>query len=149
MDEVCISIIYQIGGNNILIFLCLLRCVIMGLFGDNVAWKRRFDRLLNEGIRRADFNFIFTELIIPIMTILLDYLLVPYFFGVSVGKMSGLLEFEMSFQLQNLCVRFSYGVYALLNLINFIICVLWEYGKRKYNEIKDAKYLLARELTNR
>jgi hypothetical protein len=133
----------------IIFLIYVFRCVTLGLMGETFEWKRRFDRVINEGLSGVTFSFIAVELIFPIMTILLDYLLIPYFLGVSVGKISSFLEYELSFLLQNLFIRYSYSAFLLLRVLYYVGCAATAYTQKKISEVRDTKYLLARELTNR
>ena len=121
----------------------------LGFFGADYTWKRRFDRILNEGLRRVSFSFIFFELMCPVLRVLLDYLLIPYFLSVSVLKVAPFLEYDMDYIVQNLLVRYSYAVFFLVRAVYFSCGVLISYMQERLDAIRDAKYLLARELTNR
>lgn len=121
----------------------------MGFLGENSTWKRRFDRVLIAGLQRTPFSFIFEELMLPIMKILLDLLLLPYFTSVSVLKIGVMANIDISFVVQNLLVRYSYSIFFLVRSVSFVSSAATDYLQKKLNDIRDAKYLLSRELTNR
>ena len=125
------------------------RCISMGVFGDNNTWKLRFDRVFNEGLDRISVSFILTELSLPALVVLFDYMLVPYFLGASAGRLSLYLGYDLSYMWQNLLLRYSYGLCFLLRLLYGLVEVISEYVQKKLYDIRDARYLLSRELVNR
>ena len=123
-----------------------IRCSVLGVFGEN-EWKRRFDRVWNEGLERLPFAFIFYELTSPAVFALGDFTLVPYFLGVSAARVSG--YFGVKYAIHNCIVRYSYLCMLFVKLSLHCASYIAAYTTKIYNDIRDSKYLVAEELTNR
>ncbi len=123
-----------------------IRCSVLGVFGEN-DWKRRFDRVWNEGLGRLTFAFIFHELTTPALLVLGDVTLVPFFVGVSAARISGF--FGVDYAIYNGILRYSYLFILLLRFSFYCASYIAAYATKIYNDIRDSKYLVAEELTNR
>lgn len=112
-------------------------------------WKRRFDLVLNEGLNGISFSFIMTELMIPIMVLLLDYLLIPYFSSLLLLRICVWADTTLDYAVQTLIARYSYAIHLLLRICCYMLACAISYAQKRLDAIRDARYLLARELTNR
>ena len=115
--------------------------------GETYVWKVRFDRVINEGLSRIPFNFIFIELMVPALVVWLDTLLIPYFLGSTVGYL--LKDKYLDYFWRNILLRYSYLMYMAQKAVVYLYHHLAAYATKTYNEIRDSKYLLTRQLTNR
>ena len=64
-------------------------------------------------------------------------------------KIGVMTNIDISFVVQNLLVRYSYSIFFLVRSVSFVSSAATDYLQKKLNDIRDAKYLLSRELTNR
>lgn len=118
------------------------RCQLVGAFGDNI-WRQRFDRVLMQGLIHLDASFIAKDIIFPITTTLLDFLIVPYFIAKS------LCPFFDTYQSQTLIVRYCFCVYVIAKLLLMAVVNAKVALIRLHDEFRDSRYLMGTELTNR
>jgi len=118
------------------------RCVMIGVMGDNI-WRRRFDKVMEQGLTRIDTVFILTDIICPIVINMLDLLIIPYFIARIFCFMI------QSYSVQTLIIRFSFLVYVLVKLIQYGFGTLHSFLVKVHNEIRDSRSLVGTELTNR
>eukprot|EP01041_Mallomonas_annulata_P006604 gene6604-13369_t len=121
-----------------------MRCVMLGAFGDN-EWMRRFHLVVIRGLTNLDVYFILNKIFFPILIILLDHLVTPFFFARLLGMCIGM----NSYVTKTLLVRFSFSFYVFLKLSWWGSLKLYAMLKKLHNEIRDSRYLLGTELTNR
>jgi hypothetical protein len=100
-----------------------------------------------DGVLKVDAWFITFSIIIPITTSLLDFLLTPYFMAKAAGC------FIESYTDQTLVVRYSFIVYFMVRVAVYILPQLSWYCFKNFvalcDMIRDKKYLLGTELSNR
>jgi len=83
------------------------------------------------------------QLVLPVLTVLMDLLLVPYFMA-RVGCM-----FVHDYQTRTVMVRFSYHLYLLLRLAGHLSLQLIRYLSALHQDVRDSRYLIGTQLTNR
>jgi flagellar biosynthesis component FlhA len=115
----------------------------VGVFGDN-EWRERFSRVFRMGFSRIEFMAILCGIILPIVTLLLDMLIFPYF----AARVLCLFATE-SYVKRTLFVRFSFLACCMLKLAWKGVGSLKVAVINLHNEIRDSRYLLGTELKNR
>ena len=127
---------------TILLIFFFVFCRTAFLIEDN-EWRAKFQRVLNLGLERINLIEISTTILFPIIIWLLDFLLIPFFIARC------LCYFTDSYTLQSVIVRYSFHVYQTLRIGYAAVCVFhWKLASL-YNEIRDTRYLIGTELTNR
>jgi hypothetical protein len=116
------------------------------LIGRNV-WRQRFERVIQQGITNIDVVYIIKEIFLPILILLLDHLVIPYFFGRLIGLVIG-IQVE-KYTIRTLICRYSFLTYIILKLFIWSMYKLYNILRKLHNEIRDSRYLLGTELTNR
>lgn len=106
-------------------------------------WSAKFQKVINDGVGDLDALYIVTHIIGPVTIWLLDFLLVPYFFAKC------LCFFTTSYATQTMLVRQSYPFYLVLRALILIARKLYLFILKLHDEIRDSRYLLGKELTNR
>jgi E3 ubiquitin-protein ligase DOA10 len=115
---------------------------LMLLRNDN-EWAIKFQKVINDGVGNLDALYIYTHIIGPVTIYLLDFTLLPYFFAKCICL------FTTSYATQTMLVRQSFPLYLLLRLMIVIGRKLYQYIVTLHDEIRDSRYLLGKELTNR
>ena len=123
------------------------------MFGDFLGIElqniidRLTDRWMNRDFHRVlDVKLILLGCVFPITVILLDFLCIPYF----LARFFGLLFLPpTSYQAKTLMVRFSFVTYFALRVLYMVWGVLFDQAKKWYNDLRDSRYLIGTELTNR
>jgi hypothetical protein len=101
-------------------------------------WMNRdFNRLLD--VKLIVFGFL-----APMIAQLLDYLCIPYFLSRVLG-----LILDSSYQTKTLLVRYSFLAYFAFRISLLAAAYVYGIFKRWYNDIRDSRYLIGTELTNR
>lgn len=106
-------------------------------------WHVRFTRVLNMGLEGINMTYIIIHIISPIMLYLSDFLVIPFFISKLISY------FISSYTIQTLLVRYSFLFYLVFRLLFKLTIVAYGYLIVLYNEIRDTRYLLGTELTNR
>jgi hypothetical protein len=119
------------------------RGVVYGMVGD-ILWRLRFQLLILRGFERIDFTFTLFHVMVPILTTLLDHLLIPYCLARFVG-----LWYLDSYLQRSLIMRYSFCLYFTLRLAIQSYGYLVEKLRKLHNDIRDSRYLLGTELNNR
>jgi len=119
------------------------RCLLLGGFGDN-EWKVKFERVINQGILGMDLTFVFNEIVFPVLFALGDFIIIPYF----ISRFIGILITE-DYQTRSLLVRYSFMTFALLRIAGHALFNMSTYIRKLHNDIRDSRYLVGTELTNR
>lgn len=114
----------------------------LGLFGET-EWQRRINLVFNRGFVNFDGNFVCFQILVPVMIALLDALLVPFF----VSRL--LCTVVESYQTQTLLVRMAFPSYFLVRILAVVGVRVYVALAKLHNEIRDSRYLLGTELTNR
>jgi E3 ubiquitin-protein ligase MARCH6 len=110
--------------------------------GDNV-WKRNFEMIIADGFTRINAIFILREVMIPLIIILLDPIMFPYFIGRSISV------FLVSYQHKTILIRYSYLFYFAIRVVYYVYKYVRGLLSRLHNEIRDSRYLVGTELKNR
>jgi hypothetical protein len=102
---------------------------LMLLRNDN-EWAIKFQKVINDGVGNLDALYIYTHIIGPVTIYLLDFTLLPYFFAK--------------------CICLFTTSYATQTMLLIVIGrKLYQYIVTLHDEIRDSRYLLGKELTNR
>ncbi len=112
--------------------------------GEDNVWQIRFETVLNRGFVNIDVWYIVSNIIVPVCLSLLDMLVIPFFAARVVGSV-----FLTSYTHRSLLVRHSFGTYLLLRALMKLGGSCVGLMRKKYDEIRDSRYLLGSELTNR
>lgn len=131
-----------------LVFLkVVIRLLMIGPFAGE-EFQRIMERLIGHWMNRdfnrlLDIKLIVFSFLAPVIVQLLDYLCIPYFLSRLLGLMC------KSYQIKTLLVRFSFVTYFALRMS--LIAAAYVYGilKKWHNDIRDSRYLIGTELTNR
>ena len=115
---------------------------LMLLRNDN-EWAVKFQKVINDGVGNLDALYIYSHIIGPVTIFLLDFTLLPYFFAKCICL------FTTSYATQTMLVRQSFPLYLLLRFLIVIGRKLYQYIVTLHDEIRDSRYLLGKELTNR
>lgn len=116
--------------------------MLSGVFGD-IDLRIQMEMLLIRGIVLFDATNCIQRIILPVMVVLLDFLLVPYFTA-RVACM-----FIQSYFLRVILVRYCYHTYIVIRALCYLVYSLTTYLIALHNEIRDTKYLIGTTLTNR
>lgn len=114
----------------------------MGVFGDT-KWKRRLQRLVDQGFTNLDPHFVCAELVFPVMLTCLDLLLVPFFASRTIAI------YLSSYRAQTAVARYSYLVYFILIQSMHLTKLAFDQMGNLYSHLLDSRYLIGTELTNR
>ena len=115
---------------------------MMGLLGEN-EWKRKWLRLFDQGVTNIDIRFVFLEILIPLVIMCLDHLLVPYFVSRTI------CFYIPSYETQTIVTRYSFLVYFMIFKLFDSMTAVFIYFGGLYNQVRDTRYLIGTELTNR
>jgi E3 ubiquitin-protein ligase MARCH6 len=125
-----------------LVFLKIwMRCVFLG--GEN-HWRPIFERVLVQGFWHMNMSMIFREIVFPVLIFLADFVLVPYF----VTRLAGVL-LDLSYEYRSFLVRFSFIGFAITRCIINGLIELVTILTKLHNSIRDSRYLVGTQLTNR
>lgn len=116
---------------------------MMGMFGNDDEWKRRWQRVYDAGVTNIDLHFAFFEIIIPLTFICLDHLLVPFFVSRT------MCFYIQSYATQTIVTRYSFLAYFLFFKLFDGLKIVFKYLVGVYNQVRDSRYLIGTELTNR
>ena len=115
---------------------------MMGLLGEN-EWKRKWQRLYDQGVTNIDLRFVFLDILLPLVLLCSDHLLVPYFLSRTI------CFYIRSYELQTLVTRYSFLIYFLIFKVFDSVKAGLSYFHGLYNQVRDSRYLIGTELTNR
>ena len=96
------------------------------------------------GFERIDLFFVLQEVIGPILTQLLDHLLVP----LCLSKVIGAALFPADYFRRSIILRFSFLIYFGLIMALRVLKLALFTVIRIHNEFRDSRYLLGTELAN-
>ena len=114
----------------------------MGVFGPTV-WRQRFLQVIRRGLINADLGFMLSEIILPLFISLCDRLLLPYF----IARLVGLLY--DSYATRTFLIRYCLPAHGLLLCSWRLLLVLINALCKLHDSVRDSRYLLGMELTNR
>jgi hypothetical protein len=115
---------------------------MLGAFGDTL-WKRRFDRVRQNGVTNVQFWETFREVFIPMFMGIGDYLFVPYL----VGKLAA--TYFRSVPMASRLFRYSFAFHMAMRLMLELAELVIGQVRRLHDQIRDSRYLLGVELSNR
>jgi hypothetical protein len=119
------------------------RCLLLGGFGEN-AWRARFERVINQGFLRMDIVFIFNDIVSPVFFTLADFVIIPYF----LARLAGVV-LDLSYETKSLIIRYSFASFAFLRIAAHTFKDMMAMLTKLHNDIRDSRYLVGTELTNR
>lgn len=106
--------------------------------------RRRMNRVMNQGITHIDFTFVLREILFPVIWNLLEFLAVPYVLGRVIG-----LVVTTDYDTRSLIMRLSFVTYMCILLAYDAWGIMKSSIVKLHNDIRDARYLVGTELTNR
>ena len=125
----------------------LLRLMTLGPFaGEELQGvvDRIMERWMNRDFQRMlDVKLIVTSFVWPVTLKLLDYLCTPYL----IARVLGL--FVSSFIVRTLLVRLCFLAYFAAQILLVGALHAHKYLNKWYNDLRDSRYLIGTELTNR
>jgi len=132
----------QCWAIGLIILKVWLRCVLSGVFGD-IELRTQLELIIIRGFAQFDAKHCWDVLVLPTCLVLMDLALVPYFCArfLSMGV--------QSYTLRTLLVRFSFHSYIILRVSLYVAYHSVRYLVKLHNEVRDSKYLIGTQLTNR
>jgi len=118
------------------------RCVMTGMFGD-IRLRLEFEQIMIRGFAQFDALSALKNVLLPVITALLDFILIPFFFS----RMFCMLT--TSYLLRTKIVRYSIHTYLLCIVLWKVVCRACTYVASLHNEIRDSRYLIGTKLSNR
>ena len=95
------------------------------------------------GFQQFEFQHFVQKIYLPIVIPLMDLVCIPFFISRCCGM------FTESYLVRTLLVRYSMHGYIVARCAWSLLCTLSQYLVNLHNEIRDTRYLLGTELTNR
>lgn len=142
--------IIQSWGFGFILLKIWIRFLLVGGLGDE--WRNKFEHVMVLGFANIDIYYIVKEIFIPIILNLMDMIIFPF----AISKIiiilmlnCGIEELNISYETQNLIVRFSYVGYVVFLVIKNLLKKCYKNLVNVYNEIRDSRYLVGIELSNR
>lgn len=117
------------------------RCIFLG--GEN-RWRPIFEQVLAQGIWNVNMMMIFSQIVFPVFLFLADFILVPYFITRSVSILLG-----WSYDYRTFAVRYSFIGFAAFRCLFICLVELVAVLTKLHNDIRDSRYLVGTQLTNR
>lgn len=118
------------------------RCILTGVLGD-IDLRLQLEMVMIRGVEHFQLRHFLDFVLWPVLQPLLDTVCWPFL-------CSRLLACAMpSHGLRTLCVRYSYHFYLLLRLLVHLLRRTTTYLVTLHNEIRDSRYLVGMQLTNR
>jgi E3 ubiquitin-protein ligase MARCH6 len=142
--------IIQSWGFGFILLKIWIRFHLVGGLGNE--WRDKFEHVMVLGFSNIDVYYILKEIFIPIMLNLMDMIIFPFVISkviVIIMLNSGIEELNISYEIQNLIVRFSYIGYVVFLVANNLLKKSYKNLVNVYNEIRDSRYLVGIELSNR
>jgi hypothetical protein len=122
------------------------RAVLVGALGNQNRFKAPMEQVVRLGIAGVNSYQILRDIIFPVLFLLLDHTLTPYFFSRVLGAVyaSG----DSSTLLQSLIIRYCYASYILLKLVLAACGYFADHLRKVHDDIRDSRYLVGQELAN-
>jgi hypothetical protein len=128
------------------VFICdfffFFRCVLTGVFGE-LELRNHLEMTLIRGFIQFEFFHFLKRLFFPILLPLMDLIFIPYCFAKSAGMLMD------SYLYRTMMIRYCIHIYICLRVLWYVVFTSFQYAINLHNEIRDNRYLLATELTNR
>jgi hypothetical protein len=116
--------------------------VITGFFGE-IPLRIQLEAILIRGFSQFDAKTTLEKVVFPIAVFLMDLSFIPYFFAKI------LTMFIKSYFMRTMLVRFCIHIYIFLRVSFYAIYTSYHYLVVLHNEIRDSRYLIGTQLTNR
>lgn len=121
----------------------IYRAVLEGLFGE-IPLRTELEMLLIRGFAHFDLHIFLHRVYLPMLLPLCDAVFVPFCLGRLVSMYVG-----QDYILRTATARFSLHACAVLWLLVRLVSYAAMFLVKVHNEIRDTRYLVATELTNR
>ena len=119
-----------------------VRCVLSGVFGD-IPMRTHLEHIFIRGLEQFDATVVLVNVVLPVLTILLDFTVVPH----CMAQLAGLTV--RSYLLRTVLVRFCLHIYIASRLTFYFVREAQRYLVTVHKEIRDQRYLVGTQLTNR
>jgi hypothetical protein len=120
----------------------LYRCVLAGVFGE-IALRTELEMMTIRGFAHFQLDHFMSKIFWPLAGPLADLVFVPFFLSRFAGM------FIESYLMRTLLVRVSMHIYLLVRLTVFLSTAAFNYLITLHNEIRDSRFLIGVELSNR
>ncbi|EWM25664.1 ring u-box domain-containing protein, partial [Nannochloropsis gaditana] len=87
VDETPLIPLYEAWVLGLVFLKISVRCLLLGLLGNDHPWKRKFERVGANGFWNLDFTWTLRHVVLPVLCLFLSLLLPPYFFSKSVERL--------------------------------------------------------------
>ena len=114
-----------------------------GIFGD-MEIRTHLEMVIIRGFAQFDATHCLHAIVFPVLVLLLDVLLVPYF-----ASRLLCLVLPQSYLLRTVLIRFSVHLYVTVRIILYVSYNVVKNLVKLHNEVRDSKYLVGTKLTNR
>ena len=112
------------------------------MFGD-IDLRTQLEMVIIRGFAQFDAKVTMQRVVVPVTLFLLDLLLMPY------ALASCACAFTQSYQVRTILLRYCYHANIGAQLLGFGTHRTITALVKLYNEVRDSKYLIGTQLTNR
>eukprot|EP00428_Durinskia_dybowskii_P073574 CAMPEP_0170412666 /NCGR_PEP_ID=MMETSP0117_2-20130122/31099_1 /TAXON_ID=400756 /ORGANISM="Durinskia baltica, Strain CSIRO CS-38" /LENGTH=1434 /DNA_ID=CAMNT_0010670389 /DNA_START=607 /DNA_END=4911 /DNA_ORIENTATION=+ len=127
---------------GLIILKAFTKCVLSGMFGD-IDLRTQLEMVIIRGFAQFDAKVTMQRVVVPVTLFLLDLLLMPY------ALASCACAFTQSYQVRTILLRYCYHANIAAQLLGFGTHRTITALVKLYNEVRDSKYLIGTQLTNR
>ncbi|WOK95086.1 putative E3 ubiquitin ligase SUD1 [Canna indica] len=144
-DESPVFLLYQDWALGLIFLKIWTRLVILDQMAPLVDenWRRKFERVREDGFSRLRGLWVLREIMIPIISKLLTALCIPYVFAKGVFPVFG-----YPLIVNSVVYRFSWLGCLLFSLVCFCAKRFHVWFTNLHNSIRDDRYLIGRRLHN-
>ncbi|CAL9780058.1 unnamed protein product [Musa acuminata subsp. burmannicoides] len=145
VDESPVFLLYQDWALGLIFLKIWTRLVILDQMAPLVDenWRRKFERLREDGFSRLRGLWVLREIMIPIISKLLTALCIPYVFAKGIFPVFG-----YSLIVNSAVYRFAWLGCCLFSLLCFCAKRFHVWFTNLHNSIRDDRYLIGRRLHN-
>lgn len=119
-----------------------MRCVLSGVFGD-IPLRAHLEQIIIRGFTQFDAWSAIQRVVLPVLTVLMDHTLVPYF-------LSRLLCLGLnSYLLRTCAVRYALHGYMAMKIGVYSGIYVYTLITAFHREVRDSRYLVGTKLVNR
>nr|CAD1840119.1 unnamed protein product [Ananas comosus var. bracteatus] len=145
VDESPVFLLYQDWALGLIFLKIWTRLVMLDQMAPLVdeSWRRKFERVREDGFSRLRGLWVFREIVIPIITKLLTLLCVPYVFAKGIFP-----AFGYPLIVNSAVYRFAWIGCLLFGTLCFCAKRFHVWCTNLHNSIRDDRYLIGRRLHN-
>jgi E3 ubiquitin-protein ligase MARCH6 len=161
LDETPFISRYEAWALGLVFLKIWVRCTMLGVFGNDYAYKVRFEKIKTNGLRRLDFTYTMVEVVLPLLWHLSCLLMTPHFIITAVDLVLSRdlaadppllppgLAFDEAENALLMLKRHGYMVYVLLRATLLGLGLAKQGLCHLHDRIRDDQYLVGLELKNR